>query len=335
MPSEKYPEPFQQHDIDFYQRELASFIPDRVIDTHSHLWRVRHYPGKQPPGFPDDLTWADYQRLVEPLFPDRTVGGWVLPKPVLRDEDKDALPASEWVGEQLKGQKYARGAFLIRPGDDPEWVRENTKRLGLIGFKCYHTLAVKKPTYEAEIPEYLPEPIVKVADEEGWIITLHMVKSRAVADPGNLHWIKTYLKKYPNMKLILAHSARGFQPAHNFEGLPELTGYDNLYFDASANCEPMAHESILRIIGHKRLMNGIDFGAASHSRGRSVAAADTFIWLYGDTPVWDPYYVKVTPVLIALEYLRSLKWACWAARLTDSQIEDVFWNNAAELLGIE
>ena len=54
------------------------------------------------------------------------------------------------------------------------------------------------------IPAYLPEPLVKVAHEEGWFITLHMVKRRAVADPGNQHWIRHYCKTYPDMKLILA-----------------------------------------------------------------------------------------------------------------------------------
>ena len=67
----------------------------------------------------------------------------------------------------------------------------------------------------------------------------------------------------------LAHAARGFQPSHNLEGLPELTGLDNLWFDTSANCEPMAHQAIIRIIGHDKLMYGTDL-PVSHGRGRSV-----------------------------------------------------------------
>ncbi|MDP7637609.1 MAG: hypothetical protein QF577_08690, partial [Phycisphaerae bacterium] len=108
--------------------------------------------------------------------------------------------------------------------DDPEWVRQEVKRLGLHGFKCYHLFAATSPTWEADIPAYLPEPLVKVADDEGWGITLHLVKARAVADPSNIQWIRRYCENYPNMTLILAHSARGFQPAHNLEGLPQLVG---------------------------------------------------------------------------------------------------------------
>ena len=87
-------------------------------------------------------------------------------------------------------------------------------------------------------------------------------------------------------------------------------------------------------LGLRTLLAGTDFGLASHSRGRSVAVADTFLWLYGDTPVWTEKHTTITPVLIGLENLRSLKWACWSAKLSDSQIEDIFWNNAAKLFGL-
>jgi glutamate-1-semialdehyde 2,1-aminomutase len=208
-------------------------------------------------------------------------------------------------------------------------------RLILHGLKPYAALSGLPDYWQAEIPDYLPEPVMQVANEEGWVVMLHMVKSRAVADPSNIHWIRHYCKTYPNAKLILAHSARGFQPAHNYEGLVQLKGLDNLYFESSANCEPMAHVSILQIMGHKKLMYGTDFGLASHGRGRSVAAADTFLWLYGDSPVWQEKHTHVKPVLIAMEHLRSLKWASMAAKLSDSAVEDVFWNNAAEVFGIK
>ncbi len=325
----------REEDLEFFERELASFVPDRVFDAHAHLWHRDQYPEELPPGFPPTTTHDDYLGLVECLFPGRQVGGWFLPKPSLRNGDSDRLGASEWVATNVAGKRFARGAFLVLPDDDPEWIREQVKRLGLCGFKCYHVFAKSKPTWEAAIPDYLPEQLVRVAGEEGWVITLHMVTSQAVADPGNIHWIRRYCENYPDMKLILAHSARGFQPAHNFEGLPQLGGLGNLYFDASANCEPLAHESIIRIMGHERLMNGTDFGAASHGRGRSVAAADSFLWLYEHTPVWEQPNGSIKPVLIALEYLRSLKWACWSAKLTDSQVEDIFWNNAAGVFGIK
>jgi predicted TIM-barrel fold metal-dependent hydrolase len=161
-----------------------------------------------------------------------------------------------------------------------------------------------------------------------------MVKSRAVADPDNQHWIRHYCTTYPRMQLILAHSARSFQPGHNMEGLQALTGLDNLWFDTAANCEPIAHQAILRLFGHERLMYGSDL-PVSHSRGRSLGAGDSFLWLYEDSPVWGEKHMKIEPVLIGLEHLRSVKWACWSERLSDAQVEDVFWNNAARLFEVK
>ena len=43
---------------------------------------------------------------------------------------------------------------------------------------------------------------------------------------------------------------------------------------------------------------------------------------------------NVRPTLVGIESLRALKVAAIATRLTDSQIEDVFYNNAAALYDI-
>ena len=322
--------PANDTDREFFQRELESFLPDRVFDAHSHLLKEGTNTW-QFPGIPANIGYEETQFFIQDLQPRRKYAALYLPG--FSAELKDKLPeANAWMGEQLAKTRDCVGAFFVKPEDDPEWVRQEVRRLKLHGLKCYHIMSPTKPTFESEIPNYLPERLIKVAHEEGWFITLHMVKQRAVADAGNQYWIRRYCELYPNMKLILAHSARGFQPAHNLEGLESLKGLDNLFFDSSANCEPMAHQAIIRILGHKRLMYGSDF-PISHLRGRSLSINDYFLWIYEDSPVWGTGPNQVQPVLVGLEHLRSMKWACWSERLTDSQVEDVFWNNAAGLLG--
>jgi len=316
-----------QIDREFYQRELESFLPPRIFDAHTHLWHADH---AQPAPVPAVGGRAEYEQAMEDLHPGRPMAGLFIPFPT---PQTDVVGAGQWVAGQIQKNPLCRGEYLVRPDDDPEQVRQNVRRLGLHGIKCYHIYSRQQPTWEADIPSYLPEPIMKVANEEGWVITLHMVKRRSVADESNIHWIGHYCRTYPNMKLILAHSARGFQPAHNWEGLPRLNGLDNLYFDTSANCEAAAHVAIMKIIGHDKLMYGSDW-PISHFRGRSLAAADSFLWLYEQTPVWGERHARIDPVLVGLEHLRSLKWACWSAGLSDSQVEDIFWNNAAKLFGI-
>ena len=96
----------------------------------------------------------------------------------------------------------------------------------------------------------------------------------------------------------------------------------------------MAHQAIIRIIGHDKLLYGGDL-PVTHARGRSVSVEDSFLWLGNDSPHWREKHLQLKPVLTGLEHLRSLKWACWSERLTDTQVEDIFWNNAARLLGLK
>ena len=319
-------------DDEFFERELASFLPDKVFDAHTHVWKQEFIPWSIPGG-PADVGHAAYVQLMQDLHPGRQLAALFIPA-VATDESGSFTRQNEWVAHSVAADPHCRGLFFVKPGDDPEFVRQEVRRLKLHGLKCYHTFAPKHPTWEAQIPDYLPEELVRVAHQEGLVITLHMVRSRAVADPGNIHWIRHYCEQYSDMKLILAHSARGFQPTHNLEGLPQLTGLDNLFFDTSANCEPIAHQAIIRHFGHKRLMYGTDLPVC-HERGRHVGAADAFMWLYEDSPVWGEKHMLIKPVLIGLEHLRSVKWACWSEGLSDSAVEDVFWNNAAGLLGVD
>ena len=286
-----------------------------------------------PEGVPYTVTAEQTNQFLEQMHRRSCCGILLIGMPLPALSESNAH-SNSWISENVSTVHNCRGLFCVKPGDDPEWVRQQVRDLGLHGLKPYHVWSSKTPTWLADIPDFLPESLMRVANEEGWAITLHIVKSHALADSSNTHWIRHYCETYPNMKLILAHSARGFQPGHNLKGLSELTGLDNLYFDTSANCESVAHEAIIKIIGHDKLLYGTDF-FVSHMHGKCLAVADSFIWLLEDAPVWSDIHQQVNPVLVGLESLRSLKWACWSAGLKDSQVEDIFYRNAANVFGLQ
>jgi len=244
----------------------------------------------------------------------------------------DTKPGNEWVSREIKKDPLARGQLLVRAADDPEWVRQEVKRLGFRGLKPFSTYSSAPDKMEAEIPDFLPEAIMKVADQEGWSITLHMMRFRCAADPSNQYWIRRYCEKYPRMQLILDHCARGFNPYHALEGLPKLTGLPNLWIDTSFICSALSVEAVLRIIGPERMLYGSDF-CLSHTRCVNFGAGDTFTGIEDEEAKGlDGKPIKL--VLAGLENLRAVKTACRMAGLTDKQVEDYFWGNAAKLLGI-
>ena len=220
--------------------------------------------------------------------------------------------------------------MLVRPGMDPEFIRETVRREKFVGLKCYHVYAAETPTCDAAIPDFLPEEHVRIAHEEGLSITLHIMRPRALADPGNQEVIRRYAERYPDMRLILAHAARGFNPHHTIEGIECLRGLRNVWCDSSAVTEAGAFEAIVDTLGVDRLLYGSDL-PVSHMRGRCVAIGDSFLWLTGANTDYRAWYGDVQPVLVGLESLRALKLACRHLRLSDSQIEKIFYGNAAEL----
>lgn len=325
-----------EQDREVFARELDGFVPERVYDAHAHLYRAEFWP-EPPPHIqagPPDITLEVYRDQMAWILPGREVHGLHFPFPFLAGPAPDLAPANEWVAAQVARDGLARGQFMVRACDDPEWVRQEVRRLGLRGLKPFSFYSLSGGHYQAELPDYLPEPIAAVADEESWSVTLHLVRSRGVADASNQRWIRHYCETYPNMQLILDHCARGFNPYHVLEGLPALAGLGNLWIDTSAVCNALAVEAALAVVGPKRLLFGSDYHV-SHMRGTNMPVGDTFLWVDEMTPIHAPAYAERFELpLVGLENLRAVKAAFRSTGLTDSQVEDYFWNNAAGLLGV-
>ncbi|NLX06290.1 MAG: amidohydrolase [Phycisphaerae bacterium] len=322
-------------DRECFDRYLNDFVPDRVYDVHAHLWRRQDW-GDDPPlivqAAPVEVGLDVYRKAIGWILPDRKVHGLHFAFPAVFPTD--TASQNRWVAEQIRRDPLARGQYFVRPDDDPDFTAAEVKRLGLRGFKVFTGFLNRPDKENAEIPEYFPEWIARLADREGWTVTLHQHRSRSLADPSNIHWINHYCRNYPNMRLILDHCARGFNPYHLIEGLRRLERHPNLYVDTSVACNPLAVIACLQFFGAKNVLYASDF-FCSHLRGTNFPVGDSFMWLDEDAPIWDGVAYGRRPVLIGLENLRAVRCAFEVLRLSDRDVEDYFWNNAAELLGVQ
>lgn len=324
----------RDEDCELFHRELEAFTPGHVYDVHAHLYQTRFWdqPDPQIAAGPAEVSLDVWHEQMEWLFPGRDIHGVHLPLAFV----PDTKPGNQWVAQQIRQDPRARGHFLVRPTDEPEWVRQEVKRLGLHGLKPFSSYARVADIWEAEIPDYLPESIAAIAHQEGWTVTLHIVRPSGIADASNQHWIRHYCRSYPGMNIILDHCARGFNPYQVIDGLCSLKGLDNLWIDTSAVTSSLAVEAALRILGPARVMYGSDY-CISHFRATTAPAGDDFVWLSEDNAVWQAT-TRGRPVnapLVGMENLRAIKAACWVLGLSDSQIEDFFWGNATHLFGVE
>lgn len=321
-----------ESDREIFWRELDSFVPDRLFDAHAHLYAQALFDGEQPEVVrtgPAVVDLAEYRRQMDRLLPGRQVSGlfFGFPAPAM-----DLAAGNRFVIEQVRQDPACRAQMMVRPEMDPEWIRQEVRRQGFVGLKCYHVYASEQPTFNASIPSYLPEEQVRMAHEEGLSITLHLVRPRALADPANQEAIRTYCRRYPDMKLILAHGARGFNPHHTLEGIGALRGLSNLWCDCSAVTEAGTCEAILLTLGVDRLLWGSDF-PVSHTRGRCVALGDSFLWVSPQNTDLTAAYADVRPTWVGLESLRVLKLAAFSLRLNDAEVEAIFWGNAQKVWG--
>lgn len=321
-----------EQDRAFFARELDSFLPGRIFDAHCHLYRCADFHAATPAlpaSGPEVVDWACFIRHMADVTPGREYSALAFPYPA---QGLDFAGANRFLAAELAAHpRVLRGQMIVEPSMDPEFIRETVQRSGFVGLKPYHLFAATRPTFEAAVEAYLPEEQVRVAHELGLTITLHMVRARAIADPVNQESIARLARKYPNARWILAHAARGFNPHHTVEGIGGLKGLGNIWCDTSAVTEAGAFEAIVRTLGMDRLLYGADF-PVTHLRGRCVAIGDSFLWLTPDnTNFGSAAHAAVEPVLIQLESLRALKHACWNLRLSDLDIERLFWSNAASL----
>ena len=250
------------------------FVPPHSFDAHAHLYRDVDASDSLPRGLEDSqghVGWQAWRNGLKQWMGDKASTGGLFftnPKPELQ-----RAAANQFVADQVTSHPDSRALMLIHPQDDPVQVEACIESSHFVGFKIYHVYADRKDTFHAECHEFLPEWAWEIADQRNLAIMLHMVRSRALADPANQQTIRSHCLKYPNARLILAHAARGFCAAHTVEGIASLRGLENVYFDTSAICEPAAYEAILRVFGPSRLLFGTDF-PVSQIVGRCVSIAD-------------------------------------------------------------
>jgi predicted TIM-barrel fold metal-dependent hydrolase len=321
------------YDRDFFRRELESFVPDNVFDAHAHLYELSHWNSPETlKAGPATVSLETYREQIEWLTPGRKTTGLFFG---VGFSELSRKISNEFVAREIGHDPRSRGLLVVCPQQDSEQVREEIQTLGMVGLKVYHTFSRRTPTWGSEINEFLTEEHVRAANEGGHVIMLHMVKARALADPANQRQIRFYCEQYPNIKMVLAHAARGLNPFHTIEGIGALRGLHNVWCDTSAVTEAGGFEAIIEVLGHKRLLWGSDY-PISHFRGRCVSVGDEFLWLYEETLDWETVNPigKIRPLLVGHESLRALKLAAMRLHLSDTQLEDIFFNNARAMLGM-
>ncbi len=332
-----------EYDKQVYEEELKDFLPDKMIDVHTHVWK-KEFPrwgasnggALWPSRVAEDCTVEDLLQTYKDMFPGKTVipnifGGCKY------DIDMENQYSME------SGKKYNLPYFYRVSYDmDVEKVEREVVEGGFLGFKPYLS---NKPAYipdaEIRIFDFMTPEHLKIADKLGLAVILHIARSKRFADPVNIAQLLEIEEKYPNVKLVVAHIGRAYTE-YDFGDAFEILGKTkNMMFDFCANTLDRAMVRCIDTFGPDRVLFGSDMPISKMRMYRITEGANYVNvvprGMYGDVSD-DPHMREVDDAShitnFLYEELRAFKRAATELKLTKEDIEKIMCKNAERLLGL-
>jgi len=328
-----YAQNIVEYDRSLIRRWLQDFIPLKIFDIHSHLYKSSHYPTGEWT-FLSEIQTLGIRENIERLknyLPVQSIHGLYFGLP---RKSGSRSEINDFILRELEtnGTSYSRGLGLASPEDNPHDLEALLDHPRLSGLKVYHCYAQRPDTMNASIPEYAPDWMWELLDQHHGVIMLHIVKDEGIADEDNIRELRRLCRSYPRVKVILAHIARSFNYRNGKLGLSRISDLENVVVDTSAIGESGAFTAAIKALGPQRILWGSDF-PVSEMRGRCIATGHDFYWLHPEHP--DVGQTNLTPqkmTLVGIESLLALKDASEDQGLTKQDLEDIFCHNAIRLL---
>jgi predicted TIM-barrel fold metal-dependent hydrolase len=336
------------NDVDraFWEEHLEDWVPARVLDSHVHIVD----PNFQIETITEELR-RDYwvcelsemqnaevaERCYRLVYPNRRVSCVAFAYPSLGWEIEGA---NQYISREVVKRDWC-GLAIVRP----TWVAEQVdwwlRQPGIIGVKPYYTLigydAHTRDRYlESNVFDFLPHHQWEVLDHHGAWVTLHVPKADRLGHPENIANIREIRKRYPKVKLVIAHLGRSYTLPHAEEGLLPLAEDPGLYFDNSAVLNPEVHRLALEKIGPNRILYGTD-NPIFYMRGRRQWKGRTYInrtnYPFYFNKEREPAEIEARYTLYMYEALKALKDACSQVGVGKEGVEAMFFGNADRLMG--
>lgn len=335
------PAPVELTPVDrrIWHEELDDFVPHRVFDVHTHIYRWAFYtdPAKDTSAYHrllspyfTEATWDLADQVDALLMPGREVRRLSFPFPFAPPCDFEASNA--FIAAQTRDHSHSGALMLVQPSMTAEHVDREVVRHGFLGFKPYRFYAISGDAVHCRLTEFMPEHQIAIAHERGLLIMMHLAKRDAIADPENIADMVRLSRKYPNARWVLAHCARSYSAWAIEKAANDLKGLPNVWYDVSSVCESDAIEALCAGVGVERVMYGSDDIPIGVLRGKYIAFG--FAWAYLSETNHSLNLTHCEPQMTFTRYeqLRAMRRAAKRLGLTAAQKESLFHNTAAELV---
>ena len=335
-------------DREFYEKRLQHWLPDKIIDIHTHVWLKNFNKRKDPGAKSRTVSWPSMvadQNPVEHLaetyklmFPGKSVTPLMFTSLVSENKLDEA---NDYVARASLENKFPALIFSHPRWDGNELLRRIRKG-GFLGAKSYLSLAPPYlPAKEIRIFDFFPRHQLEVLNKHGMLMMLHIPRDGRLRDPVNLGQMLEIEERYRNIRLIVAHVGRAYCPEDIGDAFKVLAKTRNMCFDFSANTNAETFRQLLETVGPKRVLFGSDLPIL-RMRTRRICENGFYVnlvpkGLYGDVS-GDRHMREVSGqeaerlTFFMYEELDAFRRAAHAVKLSARDVEDVFYNNARRLL---
>lgn len=340
---------FEVKEIDrqCYEAELRDFLPGRMIDIHTHVWlkeHRRHDPQERlvtswPMRVAPESRVEELQETYRLMFPGKKVTPLIFSAVTSPNDLIDE--ANEYTAACMK-RAGVPGLIWSSPSWSAAELDRRIEAGGFLGAKCYQSHAPAHiPAKDVTIYDFFPPHQVAELDRKGRIMMLHIPRAARLRDPDNIRIMLEIERKYPRLRLVIAHVGRAYCPEDIGNAFDALADTKRMCFDISANTNADTFERLLRAVGPRRVLFGSDLPIL-RMRMRRICENGTYVnlvppGLYGDVS-GDRNMREVTAAegekltFFMYEELRAFKRAAERAGLSKADIEDVFHNNARRMI---
>ena len=307
------------YDREVYEKELKDFLPQKILDVHTHVYLKEFFPPKPlaPGEVKRTVTWPslvaaddsieDLQETYRLMLPGKDVTA------LMFSNSGRSQQANDYVADASRRSGFP-ALYFSAPEESPEEVERQIRKGGFLGIKGYLSLSPKYiPEAEIRIFDFFPKAQLKKMDEMGAIVML----------------------------LIIAHIGRAYTKEDVGNAFETLDQAPDLMYDFCANCCEYAITEVIRHAGVKHVMYGTDMPIL-RMRTRRIEENGTYInlvppGLYGD-PKQDKHLREVSAeeaekiTFFLYEELLAFKRAAKTLGLSRQDIEDIMYNNAHDLI---
>ncbi len=339
-------EDLNDEDLKIFNEEFSDFLPVEIMDSHVHLWKkdffkenISESRQKQNPALDPDIidgfTIEDFKSFTNKIFPGKKYRGLFFGLPM---KEVNLDKANEYISSVcIKNGSY--GLFNPEPGlkEIPQDFFKNR----FVGFKPYPELVdyktpkdFSKLDIDVSMFDFISKKVLEFSDEYGLILLIHIPRKDRLNDRRNIEEIKAIGKKYPNIKIVLAHAGRSYCYSDIKDSVRCLKEIKNLYVDTAMINSFSVNKVLLEELGSEKILYGSDLPIAIF-KGKNIDINNRHYFVTSIPKAWSLSSSEMNLdsfTFSVYEIIRAIKIAVKSLSLSKGDVDNIFYLNAKRLI---